>query len=431
MLKSSRFVLPATLLLLTFSLSLSARTHVSFSAGVLHLPALSAATLDTDRDRDGLNGPVRRIKTETAKLLPKSGQLVEGPRQVLETASYDIKGAKIDYAFFPTVTDSLTGKEVYKYDDNGNIAEMTLLDTDGSVLSKETYQYEFDKLGNWTKMTTLVAVVEDGQMAFEPKEVTYRSITYYLEDSVAKVMQPSGNPATAVATAAATAPVPAAAATKPLMTPVKMEVAATAAPVNPMASSATANNVPASNAADNTATKNPTTNNMAAPATNNVAQPAATTPAPASATITATSSAPLSTNTATAANLTLKATEPVPPAANQNTAAPVKTAMEEPAKPLRGVPVKPISGGVLNGKALELPKPDYPEIARRARASGLVTVEVVIDLSGKVISAKAVSGPSMLQRAAEQAALRARFTPTLLSGQPVKMTGTINYNFSF
>ncbi|MGH9943380.1 MAG: energy transducer TonB, partial [Pyrinomonadaceae bacterium] len=100
-------------------------------------------------------------------------------------------------------------------------------------------------------------------------------------------------------------------------------------------------------------------------------------------------------------------------------------------KPLRGVPVKPISGGVLNGRAVELPKPEYPEIARRARTTGIVAVEVVIDVSGKVLSAKAISGPSMLHRAAEQAAQRAKFTPTLLSGQPVKMTGTINYNFSF
>ncbi|MDQ3754051.1 MAG: hypothetical protein M3371_04895, partial [Acidobacteriota bacterium] len=89
MLKPSRFVLPATLLLLTFNVSLSARTHVSYMAGVFRFPPHSAAIPDTDRDRDGLNGPVRRIKTETAKLLPKSGQLVEGPRQVLETASYD------------------------------------------------------------------------------------------------------------------------------------------------------------------------------------------------------------------------------------------------------------------------------------------------------------------------------------------------------
>ena len=62
--------------------------------------------------------------------------------------------------------------------------------------------------------------------------------------------------------------------------------------------------------------------------------------------------------------------------------------------------------------------------------TGMVEVEVVIDLNGKVISAKAVKGPSILASAAEMAAKLARFTPTLLSGQPVKVAGIITYNFS-
>jgi protein TonB len=93
------------------------------------------------------------------------------------------------------------------------------------------------------------------------------------------------------------------------------------------------------------------------------------------------------------------------------------------------VPKAPISGGVLNGKAISLPKPPYPAIARAAHASGTVTVQVTIDESGKVISAHAVSGHPLLQQAAVQAALQARFTPTQLSGQPVKVTGVIQYNF--
>ncbi|MCA1592167.1 MAG: energy transducer TonB, partial [Acidobacteria bacterium] len=92
--------------------------------------------------------------------------------------------------------------------------------------------------------------------------------------------------------------------------------------------------------------------------------------------------------------------------------------------------LKPISGGILNGKALNLPSPTYPEMARRVRTTGLVEVEVVIDLSGKVISAKATSGPALLRDAAERAAMQARFSPTLLTGQPVKVSGTITYNFT-
>jgi TonB family protein len=89
----------------------------------------------------------------------------------------------------------------------------------------------------------------------------------------------------------------------------------------------------------------------------------------------------------------------------------------------------PISGGVLNGKAISLPRPPYPPIAKAARASGTVTVQVTIDESGKVISARAVGGHPLLQQAAVQAAYGARFSPTQLSGQPVKVTGVITYNF--
>ncbi len=90
---------------------------------------------------------------------------------------------------------------------------------------------------------------------------------------------------------------------------------------------------------------------------------------------------------------------------------------------------KTISGGVLNGKATSLPKPAYPPAARAVRAAGAVVVSVTIDESGRVISASAVSGHPLLKPAAVAAAQGARFSPTLLSGQPVKVTGVITYNF--
>jgi protein TonB len=88
-----------------------------------------------------------------------------------------------------------------------------------------------------------------------------------------------------------------------------------------------------------------------------------------------------------------------------------------------------VSGGVLNGKAISKPQPAYPPIAKAARASGTVTVQIVVDESGRVISASAVSGHPLLQQAAVAAARQARFSPTLLSGQPVKVSGVITYNF--
>jgi TonB family protein len=89
----------------------------------------------------------------------------------------------------------------------------------------------------------------------------------------------------------------------------------------------------------------------------------------------------------------------------------------------------PINGGVLNGKAISLPSPPYPAIARAAHATGTVIVKILVDERGCVQNARAESGHPLLQAAAVQAARQACFSPTRLSGQPVKVTGVITYNF--
>src|SRR5207237_294249 len=150
---------------------------------------------ETDRGRDGLIGPVRRVRTEVVKLSNAGGKTVEdNKRTVLETAEYDLKGSKTRNQYFPVEGATLTGREVYKYDEKGNISEMTLVSADGSLVSKEVYKYEYDSVGNWVKMTTSVAVVENGKIGFEPSEMTYRTIFYYLDASMAKMLEPGASP---------------------------------------------------------------------------------------------------------------------------------------------------------------------------------------------------------------------------------------------
>ena len=88
-----------------------------------------------------------------------------------------------------------------------------------------------------------------------------------------------------------------------------------------------------------------------------------------------------------------------------------------------------VSGGVLNGKATNLPRPPYPPAAKAVKASGTVVVQVLVDEQGNVVSANAVSGHPLLKAAAVSAARSAKFSPTLLSGKPVKVSGVITYNF--
>ncbi len=84
---------------------------------------------------------------------------------------------------------------------------------------------------------------------------------------------------------------------------------------------------------------------------------------------------------------------------------------------------------VLNSQAISLPKPSYPIIAKQTRTQGTVSVQVLIDKTGRVVSAKAVSGHPFLVPEAQKAALQARFSATLIDDQPVKVSGVITYNF--
>ncbi|HEU5459147.1 MAG TPA: tetratricopeptide repeat protein [Pyrinomonadaceae bacterium] len=148
-------------------------------------PAITV--LDSTKEQDGLVGSVRRVKTETARIELKDGRPVEGPTQLVEVTTYGIKGNRIENTSYP-VGGGVAGKEEYKYDDRGNITEMTVRDDRGSILSREAYTYEFDKFGNWTKMVTSLVVFENGELKREPVEVSYRTLTYYFDDSIAKIV---------------------------------------------------------------------------------------------------------------------------------------------------------------------------------------------------------------------------------------------------
>lgn len=329
--------------------------------------------VESDRIKDGLVGPVRRVRTEVVKLASLDGRLVEGKRALLEVVAYDIKGNKIENQYYPVPGGTITGKEVYKYDDKGNISEMTLLNDDGSLQSRETYKYEFDFAGNWNKMTASVAVVDGGRFTFEPTEITYRAIMYYLDENMVKMAQPAAQPSVEPVAPA--------------------NSSTTVAKVNPDPKVET-DPLPKQLAPSETSTQS------LPPASNMSSQP---------------------TNSAELRTVSM----------NPSTDGPVvQLDSEPPPSPSPRPILKSVSGGVLNGMALSLPAPAYPDTAKRMRVAGTVIVDVVIDEDGKVISAEASGGPVTLREAAVKAARRARFSSTKLSGQPVKVSGVINYKFA-
>src|SRR5437764_15054566 len=97
-------------LLLCCAANVSARAVVSPSAIGFRL-AHAFVVAASDREQDGLAGPVRRVKSETTKITVKNGKPVEGPRAVLDTTTYDQKGNRVDNAYFLEADRPLPGKE--------------------------------------------------------------------------------------------------------------------------------------------------------------------------------------------------------------------------------------------------------------------------------------------------------------------------------
>ena len=178
---SPKFLL-STALVLTAIFNVPAQNSLSGAQ-----PRNSVSVLDSTKEQDGLVGSVRRVKTESARVELKEGQPVEGPLQLIELTTYAVKGNRLENVSYPSA-DPQTGKQEYKYDARGNITEMTLRDESGAIVSREAYSYEFDNVGNWTKMITSLVLFENGRLKREPVENTYRTITYYFDDKVAKIV---------------------------------------------------------------------------------------------------------------------------------------------------------------------------------------------------------------------------------------------------
>jgi TonB family protein len=340
----------------------------------------------SDREMEGLLGKVRRVHTETIKVIRKGDQAVEGKPVLLEASTYDPTGKKIDTVYHenPNAV-QLTGEEKYKYDEKGNMVEMTLLSKTGAILSKEKYEYEFDPVGNWTKMITYIAVITNGNISYEKSEVTNRTIAYYFDRNLIKT------------------------GTEPVLAENKTPGSTTGG--NSSGTQTAGSTVPASSVPTGTAVAE----NKSEPGRTPVVLPNVIASNTNNAIVPGGMAVPVVANTASqpgAPNLSFDAPPP-------------------------GVKIRPAnyrfvqkSEGVLNGKAVSLPKPTYPMVAKTMRIIGTVSVEVSIDVTGRVVAAKAVSGNPILHQAAVAAALRAKFSPTLLSGQPIRVTGIISYNFS-
>jgi YD repeat-containing protein len=306
---------------LSLSITLRSQSRVDVRRGQTPLEIL-----DSNKDKDGLRGPVRRIRTEVAKVNSRTSPPVEGRRFLLEVTAYDTNGRRVDNETYPVVNSPL-GQETYEYDEQGHLTGSTVHDEHGVVLRRSVYSYEFDQAGNWVKMTTSIEVTESGQKRLEPVEVTYRTIAYYPAAAGTAVAEDrkAGRPA----------PPPLKDGNSDLLVEsVKSSSNVIPYPYTPSDAS--------SGAADN----------------------------------------------------------------------------------LTDV-------GLINDKALVLPPSAYPVGWRRSSTPINMTVEVVVDETGRVIYVRAFEGIRELRKLAEDAARRAVFLPFREAGRPLKVKGLLNYSFPF
>ncbi|MCA1567719.1 MAG: hypothetical protein LC803_19150 [Acidobacteria bacterium] len=293
--------------------------------------------LNSNRAKDGLRGPVRRLRTEVARVKFNTNGPVEGERTLLELTVYEISGKRIDNKTYPVVNSPI-GQETYDYDEAGRLLRTTVRNEQGVVLSRTEYSYEFDAAGNWVKMISSVVVSESGQQRLEPVEVAYRTITYYPGDDAGApaVVEENASLSQTVLTHAGTDSSP------------RSERVAGGSKGVPSSSS-----------------KEPSQIRLGAAAS---------------------------------------------------------TTVEIDKLP---------DVGLINDKALSLPPPAYPINWRKAATPIIVTVEVVIDETGRVIHSRGVEGPQELWRVAEAAARRAGFLPFRSERRPSKVKGLLNYSFPF
>jgi TonB family protein len=377
--RSNSKLISLTLFSIIFAMALSvyARAQGIRNTGPRRKSALptSISILESNKEQDGLNGPVHRVCTETAKLSFNPGKVAEGPRTLLETTVYDLQGNRIDNTYYLVAESNRLVKEEYKYDDRGNVTEMTQRNNSGAILSREVYEYEFDMLGNWNKMVTSLVVYEAG-LSYEPVEVAYRTISYYFNEASAKVENSTSS--------------------------------LTTAPVV----SAAADTVKEAGADDHRSkVKQVAFLSYDADKSRPVVPPTATV------------------NSSRMRDLSCTAGALATDSQNLGGRLVLKTDRDSAAGELPKPQARLISGGAANSELIMVPKANYPDEAKRAGVTGTVAVKVEIDTKGQVVSAHAVSGHPMLQASAVEAALRARFSPALRATQS-KRSGVISFTFS-
>jgi TonB family protein len=100
------------------------------------------------------------------------------------------------------------------------------------------------------------------------------------------------------------------------------------------------------------------------------------------------------------------------------------------APPAPGTERITVGGNVQQAKLVRQPRPEYPPLAKQARISGVVRLQVVIAEDGSVKDIALMSGHPLLVPPSMEAVRRWRYEPTLLNGKPVEVLTQVDVNFT-
>ncbi len=99
--------------------------------------------------------------------------------------------------------------------------------------------------------------------------------------------------------------------------------------------------------------------------------------------------------------------------------------------PPAAIASKPATGGQLQEpRLISSVQPVYPPTARAQRLQGVVSLDALVDETGKVVQTQVISGPIALQAAAQEAVRKWRYQPAQLNGRPISVHTRVNVRFT-
>ncbi len=150
-------------------------------------PPAAEPAAESDREREGLQGPVRRVRTEVSIVNSQAGRPVESPRFLISSSTFSATGRLIAAEFYPLPAPIIEDyAELVTLNERGDPQVREFYDADGALVRRERYAYEYDERGNWTTRAESIDIEENDRSTAELVRRAHRAISYYPQSAQLK-----------------------------------------------------------------------------------------------------------------------------------------------------------------------------------------------------------------------------------------------------